>query len=574
MPGPALIPTFVIIGPLTFLALALPALFGGLALFVKRWAVLLGVAGLASTLYLLHSWFHGYLQGGWWGTPQALWGTVALTALAGAGWSWKRHWDSARKYPAAGAVPAAEPVSLALASLTGLALGAASMLGTPLPGSLGLEGVAVAAVAGVGTLYAVGLRRAAARGRASPALPTPEAVVLGGVFIACAAWGAIPPAPQPEAAAVQVVWTFEAVPRGAVVSTPAVESDRVYVAAIQNRGASNSGAVYALDRETGRPVWQFDAAGSMQQTASTPCVAGGRLYVGEGMHANRVCKFYCLDVASGRRRWDFSTASHIESSPSVAGGRVYFGAGDDGAVCLDAATGARCWRFRPGLHVDASPALAGGRLYCGSGVSRVHRATCVFCLDGRDGRVLWREPTDLPAWGPSVVDGGEAFFGLGNGRLDRSAEPPEQPAGALLCVEAASGKERWRFATGDAVFGRPCVDPGHVYFGARDGFCYCLDRDGRLCWKEDMGSPVATGPALAGDRLYVVASRGRVACLDAGTGRARWSFDVAAHSRTAAQLYSSPVVVAEQAGEHRRVYFGAELSNAVSSAAVVYCLRD
>jgi outer membrane protein assembly factor BamB len=169
------------------------------------------------------------------------------------------------------------------------------------------------------------------------------------------------------------------------------------------------------------------------------------------------------------------------------------------------------------------------------------------------------------------------YFGLGNGRLQTPAAPPETPAGALLCLSSKTGERRWCYHVSDAVLTRPAVGHGHVYFGARDGNCYCLDRrTGERTWKQDLGSPVMTNPALVGDRLYVIASAGRVCCLDAETGRIGWTFDVARHAGATAQLYSSPAVIsaAGENGPLRRIIFGAEIEVPGRNAAVVYCLRD
>ena len=87
----AVIPTFVVIGPVALLAALFPAVFGGLALFLRRWTVFLAVASLGSTLHLLHAWLQGSLQDSWWGTAQAFWTVVAVVSLAGVGWSWARY---------------------------------------------------------------------------------------------------------------------------------------------------------------------------------------------------------------------------------------------------------------------------------------------------------------------------------------------------------------------------------------------------------------------------------------------------------------------------------------------------
>jgi outer membrane protein assembly factor BamB len=381
---------------------------------------------------------------------------------------------------------------------------------------------------------------------------------------------------HPAPAGVAVVWTFEQVERGAIISTPVVTEDCVYVAAIRDNALNPTGVVYCLDRRSGRVRWTFDDDGAMKHTYSTPFLANGWLYIGEGMHGNDLCKMYCLDAATGRKVWEFITGGHIESSPCVAGGAVFFGSGDDGLYCLDALTGAKRWQFHGQWHVDVRPVVEEGRLYAGSGVSRLNRTTEIFCLDASDGRPLWRTPTELPVWGSPLLAGSQVFFGTGTGRLTVSAEPPEKPAGALLCADAATGRIRWTCGVEDALFASPAVDAERVYFGARDGRCYGLDRrDGRRLWQQELGSPIVTRPALMEGRLYVAASGGKVCCLQTVDGRPLWTFDLAKHTQTRPQLLSSPVVFAEaeEKDRHCLLYLGMELRHGDNSEAVLYCLR-
>jgi outer membrane protein assembly factor BamB len=431
-------------------------------------------------------------------------------------------------------------------------------------------------VAWVGARYGLGRRLTTSDQRTAKRVLVLQGVLLWALASGCAGRTAQNAALN-SAEAAKVVWTYEQVERGAIVSSPCVVGDRVYVGAIRDAGLSTSGAVYCLSRDTGKIVWQFDDDGEMQHMYSSPCLADGRVYIGEGMHANHVCKFYCLDAASGHKLWQFVTEGHIESSPCVADGKVFFAAGDDGLYCLDAVTGAQRWHYQAPIHVDASATVVGKCLYSGSGVSRTRKATTIFCLDADEGKVLWQRTTDLPVWGSPAVSGDEVFFGLGNGRLMRSAEPPEKPAGALLCVAAKTGETRWRYAVSDGVLVRPIADDEHVYFGARNGCCYCLDRfHGRVCWTQDLGSPLVTNSALLDRHLYVVASGGQVSRLEADSGQIKWTFDVAAYSQTKPRLFSSPAVIPDGADArgHHRIYFGAELQMPLNSAAVLYCLRD
>src|SRR5439155_1270427 len=121
---------------------------------------------------------------------------------------------------------------------------------------------------------------------------------------------------------------------------------------------------------------------------SSPCLAEGRIYVGEGLHKDNDCRLFCLDANNGQKIWEYKTHSHTESTPCVVDGKVYFGAGDDGVYCLSAADGEKKWNY-PGIHVDAPPVVRDGRLYVGSGVGDKFGTTVLLCLDAEKGTKIW-----------------------------------------------------------------------------------------------------------------------------------------------------------------------------------------
>jgi outer membrane protein assembly factor BamB len=368
----------------------------------------------------------------------------------------------------------------------------------------------------------------------------------------------------------ELVWLYQPVTRGAIVSSPLVHGGQVYVGVIRDMGFSPQGFVVALDEVTGKPLWDFDDGGKMLHMYSSPRLADGRLYIGEGMHANFDCKLTCLDAATGKKSWRFGAKGHVESTPCIADGRVLFGAGDDGVYALDAATGKRLWQFDDSVHVDGSPVVEGGKVYVGTAVSRRFKTTRLLCLNAASGKVNWQLPTELPCWSAPVLDGGQLFVTFGNGRLDRS-DPA--PAGEVICVDTATHQRLWSRSVPDGVMSSAVVDTERVYFGCRDGRVYAVKRsDGTIVWTYDAGSPVVTTPALLDGRLYVAASAGRVVCLDAADGGEKMSFDVAAHAGTEARLWSSPAVRRED--DRVRVYFGVELRYPDDHAdAALYCVR-
>jgi outer membrane protein assembly factor BamB len=587
------IPTVLVGGPLALLAILFPAVFGGLLLVLRRWTAALTVLGVNSTLYLVHWWFGPSLFGSFWGEPRTFWlATLIVTAL-GVLWAWRRQ---------AGVSP--HPQSLSSEER------GEKMQSRKRPNAPGLTELIVLAVVGVSCLggLAVSLYLAAGRldlwGKTllaitcgvwagilhtglrywrNPVKGLPgEGVLLWVTLVAgillsgsFAAPAVLPPA-KAEKGTFGVVWRYRPQPPCWIASSPAVEGDRVFVGVVHGGALRRWGAIHCVDAATGTPLWTFNDGGRMKDVFSSPVVVGGRVYVGEGFHQHNDCKLYCLDAATGEKVWDFPTASHTESTPAVIDGKVYFGAGDDGLYCVEAATGKEVWHYE-GLHVDANPLIAGGRVYGGSGVGDFFRETALFCLDAGTGQEVWRVPTDLPVWAMPALRGKYLFAGMGNGNFLESAP---DAAGAVLCLEAATGRRIWRYDCKDGVHTRVDVDADHVYCAARDGSVLCLGRqEGELVWRQGLDSGVVASPALAdgplGFSLYAISTLGRVYRLDRDArGAVVWQFDVEGDTDQWAQMFSSPAVVARQTsgGERRRIYFGAGLSN--FSEGVLYCLED
>ena len=460
------------------------------------------------------------------------------------------------------------------------------------------------------TLYVLWVRWRGARARTMPALAS-EGVALWAMLPACLILGCSTATVMPSGSAktggtaagedrhraeyLKTEAVFAPVgTKGIIVARPLIDSAHYYLPTV-TFGAFNTsfGNLYCVERSTGDVKWDFNTVNKakLKKGYSSPCLANGKLYVGEGWHDDSGCQLYCIDPATGKQLWSHPTSSHTESTPCVVDGKVYFGAGDEGLWCLDAETGKEVWHYDKG-HVDCPPRVVGDRVYCGTGVDRDLRDAddedakkkrelerAIFCLDAAGGKEIWRHKTDLPAWGKPFVGGELAYFPLGNGDAFKEAEPPEKPAGAILCVSVRDGKQVWRYDVSDGVLEGPVVDAGQIYFGSRDWHCYCIGRyDGQFRWKYDVGSPVVAPPALGAcslcggtNSVYAIGRDGKVCCLNTASGRLMWEYDKFAP----AKLLSAPVVFVEHTaqGDHRSVYFGAGGVNNYEQM-VLYRLED
>lgn len=78
------------------------------------------------------------------------------------------------------------------------------------------------------------------------------------------------------------------------------------------------------------------------RTITAPVVAADSVYVAD----KDAYALHCLDRNTGRPRWQFLANGPIDSPPTIYKGLCVFGCGDGSVYCLDAKTGKLAWRFK------------------------------------------------------------------------------------------------------------------------------------------------------------------------------------------------------------------------------------
>ena len=274
------------------------------------------------------------------------------------------------------------------------------------------------------------------------------------------------------------------------------------------------GRLVALDPATGAQRWQYTAARGI---VTSPAAGQGQVFVGTegGMAA--------LDAATGAVAWAFGTPTRIYTAPLLVDGVLYFALENGDLYALDAATRVERWHTPLGTRALWPLAYADGRLHATS-------ADRLLALDLAAGTVLW-EAALGKEWTPLAVAAGVVYAGSGDG--------------VFYAVDAAEGRERWRFEPAGATWwSAPAVGEGRVFVGNQNQRVYALDaQSGELLWQFAAADWAVSDPVLAGGVLYVgVGNHDRregprpLYALDAATGALLWEFE--ADSR----LLAAPVV--------------------------------
>jgi len=294
-------------------------------------------------------------------------------------------------------------------------------------------------------------------------------------------------APHGPLPPLQRAWEFA--PDAARLSAPVLCNGLVYL-------TSSGQRCYCLDGETGQGRWEWSAP-VPTSLGQPPALAAGNVYVSgrEGL--------YSLDAKTGQLRWRYSGAAL--NHPTIHHDKVFVADAAGTLRCLHAKNGQKLGKLATGERDFHSIAVDGEHVIALSN-------RMVLCANPNLDRVLWKREGRFDDAVP-VLAHGSIYLGTF--------------AEGLWCLEAASGRCRWLFATEAWVRAAPAVGKGRVFFGDSGGRFGCLDaQTGELLWtpKEWVAERVgcAAAPVMAGPLVYVLCNDGVLACLDALGGGEVW----------------------------------------------------
>jgi outer membrane protein assembly factor BamB len=280
---------------------------------------------------------------------------------------------------------------------------------------------------------------------------------------------------------------------------------RVYVGA-------RSGQLHALNFD-GTPLYHFELYEPIEGEPALD-VEKDELYIG-----NERNELFGLKPSTGEVRWKASTAGPVRRRPALFKDAVYVITEEDAVEALSRADGSRLWSYRrergEGFLVAGH---AGLRLSDDGLLYAAFNDGAVVALDALDGRARWERSTaeDVPDTDPGrprYVDADATPVLLGDRLFAASF------AGGLYCLDARNGSVLWREAGWTGITGLELTEDGALILVSGDHGVVRFDPERReASWVKALERGSFGTPQIASDLVLIGDSRGSLFALHARTG--------------------------------------------------------
>jgi outer membrane protein assembly factor BamB len=300
------------------------------------------------------------------------------------------------------------------------------------------------------------------------------------------------------------------------------------------------GLVRSFDARTGASGWEFDTT---PKDSDTKAIGGGLAADGSTLYVTTgFGNVLALDTKTGKVKWSKALLKPLRAAPTVADNRVYVVSIDNDLNALDASTGNNLWH-QAGIAESATLMGAASPAVANDSVIVAYNSGEIFDLRVQNGRTSWNyslaSPTQVGAL-PAIAD----IRGLPV--IDHDRVIAISHSGRIAAIDQRTGERLWESDIGG--IDTPVVSGDAVFIYGGESQLIALSRDnGRAMWvkklerladpaDKDSDRVVWSGPILAGERLWMVNSQGKLASFSPGDGASIDMFDLGHPA------YLSPIV--------------------------------
>ena len=304
-----------------------------------------------------------------------------------------------------------------------------------------------------------------------------------------------------------------------------------------------AGKVRAFALKTGESRWE---------TNLKPDENAGVFGGGMGSGQNKIFislgsgELIALNIQNGEELWRVSTKRALRSAPSYADGRIFVTTLDNMTLAFSASTGLSLWSHN-GMIANAALLGAASPAIKNNKVILAYSSGELYALQTNNGRIFWGDNLSVKRGGSGVA---RISHVRGNPVIDENMVFATSHSGSFLALELKTGRRLWQLPIASRVM--PWVAGNYLYIVTTGRQVICLTkRDGRVKWitnlpefslkdslplKREKIVVEYSEPVLAGDRLIIASSIGKIYSVSPYTGQ------ILGETQVEGNIFIEPVV--------------------------------
>ncbi|MEM7679381.1 MAG: PQQ-binding-like beta-propeller repeat protein [Pseudomonadota bacterium] len=250
-----------------------------------------------------------------------------------------------------------------------------------------------------------------------------------------------------------------------------------------------------------------------------------------------------FDAESGKELWDISVQHPDEDDPVIGGGIsyasgvVYVTNGFDEVLAVHPDNGQIFWRSTISAPARAAPTIIDGRLFVMTLDNRLQ------AIDAASGDFLWEYV------GISETAG---LLGAASPAANHDVVVPAFSSGEVAALRVENGSTAWTenlsslssfagISSLSDINAMPVLDKGLVFAISFSGRLVAIDeRTGARVWQRDLGG--SNTPWVAGDYVFIVTSENQLVALERASGIIQWAEDLKGEDDDDPVFFNGPVL--------------------------------
>lgn len=269
--------------------------------------------------------------------------------------------------------------------------------------------------------------------------------------------------------------------------------------------------LHCVELESGEPIWKTQLKGSI----TSPAAIGWDGYIYLACDDQNL---YSIGLESGLVRWQYPFDDRILLTPCIEGSTLFVVSQDGFLLALDAAKGSLKW-ISPWELAFSEPTAGTGVLYLST------YDGCVMSVYMGSGDIRWKTPSFGKAGSSPTLYKSRLYFSIPEtkGELEDKTGS-KRPY--LIVIDAASGELLWRHETIASLTSTPAIADDRVFIVAQNYLEALSSDEGNRIWRVSTETPIRYCPVVTDNAVFVTTKEGVVHGYDVAKGEELWRYEM------------------------------------------------